>query len=263
MLTVDPDSVGAIRPQPVRRPEPDDVTDYDGLLTCRECGKRRRNIAAHAHRVHGLSAEQYRTKFRLPAGTRLVATGSYPRSAARAVRTAGLAAGNRQRAAAVRAELDQRAKACGYRDLETLIRATAHLRIAEVSALLGKTGNWATHWSRAFGVDKQAREQARAQRRTDPAGHLGLGEQPAHADGRLLCRLCGTWQQQLPRHMRDAHGLTPEQYRNRFAIAPTTRLDDTPPSPPPRAAAAQRAAAPPSPQANRAARPRRTTGGAR
>ena len=132
-----------------------------------------------------------------------------------------------RRGGQARAALDTKARECGYKNLEQLIRRTAAWPIAEVAALTGKTDSWVEHWRSAFSVTS-TRHAAQAARRarTQTAGlkSLAAGEQPVGPDGKLRCRVCGVWRDLLDQHALRAHGLTVLEYRRRFGLANTVLL---------------------------------------
>jgi hypothetical protein len=52
-----------------RGPTTPDPTPSQDLLLCKECGRRFRRLPAHLRAMHGLSPQQYRRKWKLPADT--------------------------------------------------------------------------------------------------------------------------------------------------------------------------------------------------
>jgi hypothetical protein len=139
-----------------------------------------------------------------------------------------------QARAATRRHLDEAARAAGYADLATLIRSTADLPTPEVSALMGKTGQWARHWRDVYTTPQQSTDTGHTGHTASGPPNTGADEiagavQPG-ADGAQRCRSCGTSQTALAWHVREAHGLSVQQYRDRYTPAATT--PDTAPSGP-------------------------------
>ncbi|GIM94395.1 MucR family transcriptional regulator [Paractinoplanes toevensis] len=174
----------------------------DGLLVCRECGRRRASLRQHVARTHGMDSRTYRTRHGLAPDTPMVG-GKRPRSQYEAALSEATADRNRARGNAVRAALDARARTRGYAGLEDLVRRTTHLTIKQVGALLGQTGDQVKHWRRTFGVHSTARDARR-------------------------CQLCETTQPQLAGHVRDAHGLSVADYHDRLQQRPSPQRPAAP-----------------------------------
>ncbi len=145
----------------------------------------------------------------------------------RSKRSVGTSLGqhSRQRAADVRAELNDRARGHGFPDLPALLQATTGLTASELARLLGCTPSSAAAWRRKNGVRSTSAQAAAAARAAnhrvavaDQAAGAS-GTQPVADSGWPICLECGqAWRDLIP-HLQGRHRLDVVSYRRRHRLA--------------------------------------------
>jgi predicted transcriptional regulator len=138
-----------------------------------------------------------------------------------------LALSSRQRADAVRFDLDAKARDLGHADLGQLLRETSHLTHAAVGDLLGCSAAKAQFWRGRYGIHSTARSttaRADAARRQLGLTSIPPGTQPIADDGRLQCLVCGRWWRDLRQHVQRTHRQPAGEYLKQHDLEATEAM---------------------------------------